>query len=106
MLRSLAMVAYSPLRGRKNFFRLAFTFHPVLKESQVLDILQAIAECGETITESMLWCILRKVGEKLGKILKELKENEGKILEGMKEWKFPGLIATRIAMFQWVDFIY
>lgn len=43
----------------------------------------------------MLWCILRKVGGKLGKILKELKENEGKILEGMKEWKFPGLIATR-----------
>ncbi|XP_034835921.1 glutamate decarboxylase 2 [Maniola hyperantus] len=49
-LTSRAMVAYSPLRKRKNFFRLAFTFHPILEKKQVLDILQAIEECGELIT--------------------------------------------------------
>nr|AEQ77284.1 putative sulfinoalanine decarboxylase [Bicyclus anynana] len=53
-LRSQAMVAYSPLRERKNFFRLAFTFHPVLEKSHVLDILQAIEECGEGITLPVL----------------------------------------------------
>ncbi|CAH2229192.1 jg1860 [Pararge aegeria aegeria] len=53
-LRSQAMIAYSPLRQRKNFFRLAFTFHPVLEEKHVLEILQAIEKCGEMITGSML----------------------------------------------------
>ncbi|CAH2095403.1 unnamed protein product [Euphydryas editha] len=51
---SRLMVAYSPLHHHKNFFRLAFTFHPVLDEKQVLDMLQSIEECGEKVTLSML----------------------------------------------------
>lgn len=49
-LSSRLMVAYTPLRQYKNFFRLAFTFHPVIEERDVLEILSAIQECGETIT--------------------------------------------------------
>ncbi|VVD03709.1 unnamed protein product [Leptidea sinapis] len=48
------MVAYSPLRHHKNFFRIAFTFHPVLEDKHVLEMLQAIEECGEMITSDML----------------------------------------------------
>ncbi|KAL4716255.1 hypothetical protein ACJJTC_004749 [Scirpophaga incertulas] len=53
-LSSRLMVAYSPLREYKNFFRMAFTFHPVVKENQVLEMLQAIEDCGESITMPML----------------------------------------------------
>lgn len=48
------MVAYMPLRQHKNFFRLAFTFHPVLEEAEVLEVLQAIEDCGEMVDLSML----------------------------------------------------
>ncbi|XP_050355162.1 glutamate decarboxylase 1 isoform X1 [Nymphalis io] len=53
-INSRLMVAYSPLRHHKNFFRLAFTFHPILEEKQVLDMLQSIEDCGEMVTLSML----------------------------------------------------
>ncbi|XP_072933330.1 glutamate decarboxylase 1 [Epargyreus clarus] len=53
-LSSRLMVAYSPVRHHKNFFRLAFTFHPVLEDTQVLEILKAIEECGEMVTMSMI----------------------------------------------------
>lgn len=53
-MSSRLMVAYSPLHHHKNFFRLAFTFHPVLEEKQVLEMLQSIEECGEEVTLSML----------------------------------------------------
>ncbi|XP_053615889.1 acidic amino acid decarboxylase GADL1 [Plodia interpunctella] len=53
-LSSRLMVAYSPLRHYKNFFRLAFTFHPVIDEKQVVDMLDAIEECGEKVTLEML----------------------------------------------------
>lgn len=48
------MVAYSPLRHHKNFFRLAFTFHPMIDERQLVDMLDAIQECGEMVTPCML----------------------------------------------------
>ncbi|CAH0731826.1 unnamed protein product, partial [Brenthis ino] len=53
-LSSRLMVAYCPLRQHKNFFRLAFTFHPKIDDKQVLEILNSIEECGEMITLSML----------------------------------------------------
>lgn len=53
-LNSQLMVAYSPLRNYKNFFRLAFTFHPAVSEDQVMSMLQSIEQCGETVTLSML----------------------------------------------------
>lgn len=54
---SQLMVAYSPLRHHKNFFRMAFTFHPIIDEKVVVEILQAIEDCGEQITVDMLhWC--------------------------------------------------
>ncbi|XP_052754149.1 glutamate decarboxylase 1-like [Galleria mellonella] len=53
-MSSQLMVAYSPLRNHKNFFRLAFTFHPKLEEAHVLDMLLAIEECGEKVTMAML----------------------------------------------------
>lgn len=49
------MVAYSPLQNHKNFFRIAFTFHPVMDERQVMDMLQAIEECGEQVDQATLW---------------------------------------------------
>ncbi|KAI8437543.1 hypothetical protein MSG28_011841, partial [Choristoneura fumiferana] len=42
--KSLLMVAYSPLRGHKNFFRLALTFHPVMQETHILEMLASIEE--------------------------------------------------------------
>ncbi|XP_028156365.1 glutamate decarboxylase 1-like isoform X2 [Ostrinia furnacalis] len=53
-LSSQLMVAYCPVRQFRNFFRMAFTFHPVTQEKQVLDMLQAIEECGEMVTLAML----------------------------------------------------
>ncbi|XP_045504214.1 glutamate decarboxylase 1 [Colias croceus] len=53
-ISSRLMVAYSPLRQYKNFFRMPFTFHPRLEEKQILDMLQAIEDCGEMITMDML----------------------------------------------------
>ncbi|KAG6448121.1 acidic amino acid decarboxylase GADL1 [Manduca sexta] len=53
-LGSLLMVAYSPLRHHKNFFRLAFSFHPKIDEKQVLGMIEAIEKCGEEITLDML----------------------------------------------------
>ncbi|KOB77178.1 putative Cysteine sulfinic acid decarboxylase [Operophtera brumata] len=53
-LSSRLMVAYSPLPKHKNFFRIAFTFHPVMDERQVLDMLQAIEECGEQVKPATL----------------------------------------------------
>ncbi|KAL0818942.1 hypothetical protein ABMA28_008241 [Loxostege sticticalis] len=53
-LSSRLMVAYSPVRQYKNFFRLAFTFHPMVQEKDVLAMLQAIEECGEQVTLDML----------------------------------------------------
>ncbi|XP_013139758.1 PREDICTED: cysteine sulfinic acid decarboxylase [Papilio polytes] len=53
-ISSRLMVAYMPLRQHKNFFRLAFTFHPVLEEAEVLEMLQAIEDCGEMVDLSML----------------------------------------------------
>ncbi|XP_028038924.1 acidic amino acid decarboxylase GADL1 isoform X2 [Bombyx mandarina] len=52
-LTSKLMVAYSPLRQHKNFFRLAFTFHPELNENQVIEMLNAVKESGEAITKEM-----------------------------------------------------
>ncbi|KAI8437541.1 hypothetical protein MSG28_011841 [Choristoneura fumiferana] len=48
--KSLLMVAYSPLRGHKNFFRLALTFHPVMQETHILEMLASIEECGEKVS--------------------------------------------------------
>lgn len=48
------MVAYSPLQHHKNFFRLAFTFHPQVDHHQVLQMLDSIEQCGETVTMDML----------------------------------------------------
>ncbi|XP_060806034.1 acidic amino acid decarboxylase GADL1 [Amyelois transitella] len=53
-LSSRLMVAYSPLRHHKNFFRLAFTFHPAVEGSHVVEMLDAIQECGEKVTLAML----------------------------------------------------
>ncbi|XP_059051634.1 cysteine sulfinic acid decarboxylase [Achroia grisella] len=53
-MSSRLMVAYSPLRQHRNFFRLAFTFHPILPEEHVLNMLLAIEECGEKVSISML----------------------------------------------------
>ncbi|CAH0402477.1 unnamed protein product [Chilo suppressalis] len=53
-LSSQLMVAYTPLRNYKNFFRLAFTFHPVIDEDHVLNMLRAIQECGEKVTLEIL----------------------------------------------------
>ncbi|CAG9568079.1 unnamed protein product [Danaus chrysippus] len=53
-LSSRLMIAYTPLRHHKNFFRLAFTFHPVVEEKHVLEILQSIEECGEMINIDMV----------------------------------------------------
>ncbi|CAK1593968.1 unnamed protein product [Parnassius mnemosyne] len=53
-LSSRLMLAYMPLRHHKNFFRLAFTFHPLIEEVDVLDMLRAIEHCGEMVTLSML----------------------------------------------------
>ncbi|XP_022114789.2 cysteine sulfinic acid decarboxylase [Pieris rapae] len=50
MTSSRMMIAYSPHKEHKNFFRLAFTFHPKLKEKDIIEILQAIEDCGEMIT--------------------------------------------------------
>ncbi|CAH0596383.1 unnamed protein product [Chrysodeixis includens] len=53
-LNSQLMVAYSPVRQFKNFFRLAFTFHPKVDQEQVLSMLASIEECGETVTMAVL----------------------------------------------------
>ncbi|OWR41263.1 putative sulfinoalanine decarboxylase [Danaus plexippus plexippus] len=53
-LSSRLMIAYTPLRHHKNFFRLAFTFHPVLEENHVLEILKSIEECGEMVNTDMV----------------------------------------------------
>ncbi|CAH2054369.1 unnamed protein product, partial [Iphiclides podalirius] len=54
MVSSRLMVSYTPLRQHKNFFRLPFTFHPMLEKADVLDMLQSIEDCGEQITLAML----------------------------------------------------
>ncbi|XP_075984578.1 cysteine sulfinic acid decarboxylase isoform X2 [Anticarsia gemmatalis] len=54
VLSSKLMVSYSPLRQHNNFFRLAFQFHPTISYEQVIDMLTAIEEAGETITMNML----------------------------------------------------
>ncbi|CAK1545543.1 unnamed protein product [Leptosia nina] len=54
MTSSRLMVAYSPLRDHKNFFRLAFTFHPRLDEKEIIDMLQAIEDCGEMLSLDIL----------------------------------------------------
>ncbi|XP_068619692.1 cysteine sulfinic acid decarboxylase-like [Battus philenor] len=51
---SRLMIAYMPLRHHKNFFRLAFSFHPIMEEVEVLRMLQHIEECGEMVNLSML----------------------------------------------------
>ncbi|XP_049884804.1 cysteine sulfinic acid decarboxylase-like [Pectinophora gossypiella] len=53
-LRSEVMVSYSPLRRHRNFFRLAFTFHPPVDEGVIISILDAIQRSGERITRDML----------------------------------------------------
>lgn len=53
-LSSRLMIAYTPLRHHKNFFRLAFTFHPVVEENHVLEILKSIEECGEMVNTDMV----------------------------------------------------
>ncbi|XP_026735528.1 cysteine sulfinic acid decarboxylase-like [Trichoplusia ni] len=53
-LNSQLMVAYSPVRQYKNFFRLAFTFHPKVDKDQVLSMLASIEKCGESVTLAML----------------------------------------------------
>ncbi|XP_026332035.1 cysteine sulfinic acid decarboxylase-like [Hyposmocoma kahamanoa] len=53
-LSSQLMVAYSPVREYKNFFRLAFTFHPLLEEWQVINMLDAVELCGEQVTSTMI----------------------------------------------------
>ncbi|CAH4027522.1 unnamed protein product [Pieris brassicae] len=50
MTSSRMMIAYSPHKEHKNFFRLAFTFHPKLTEKDVIEMLQAIEDCGEMTT--------------------------------------------------------
>ncbi|XP_022815536.1 cysteine sulfinic acid decarboxylase-like [Spodoptera litura] len=54
ILKSQLMVAYSPLLHHKNFFRLAFTFHPEVDNQEVLQMLQSIEQSGETVTMDML----------------------------------------------------
>ncbi|GBP26639.1 Glutamate decarboxylase 1 [Eumeta japonica] len=49
MVDARLMIAYSPLRQHRNFFRLALTFHPVLRQKDILEMLQNIEECGEII---------------------------------------------------------
>lgn len=51
------MVAYSPLRDHKNFFRLALTCHPDMEESHIEDMMKAIEECGESVTVDMIWLV-------------------------------------------------
>ncbi|KAJ0172181.1 hypothetical protein K1T71_012154 [Dendrolimus kikuchii] len=53
-LSSRLMIAYTPLRHYKNFFRLAFTFHPIANEQQIVEMLNDIEECGEMVTPNML----------------------------------------------------
>ncbi|KAG7309279.1 hypothetical protein JYU34_005219 [Plutella xylostella] len=53
-LSARLMVAYTPLRQHKNFFRLAFTCHPEVTTEHVADMLEAIEECGEMVTLDML----------------------------------------------------
>lgn len=50
VLSSRLMVSYTPLGSHKNFFRLAFQFHPAVDENEVLNMLTAIEEIGETVT--------------------------------------------------------
>lgn len=52
-LSSQLMVGYSPVRGFKNFFRLAFSFHPPMDEQQIEDMLDAVEQCGEQVTPTM-----------------------------------------------------
>lgn len=48
------MVAYSPLRKYKNFFRLAFTLHPEAENRDIVSMIRAIEDCGEMVTLGML----------------------------------------------------
>ncbi|GBP26637.1 Glutamate decarboxylase 1 [Eumeta japonica] len=49
MVDARLMIAYSPLRQHRNFFRLALTFHPVLQQKDIVEMLRNIEECGEII---------------------------------------------------------